>query len=76
MSTPYVALDRRGRVAIGRFAKGANMYTVEELGAGNLLLRPADVVTRDDQALANRPDLIARAKKVDTITSTDGLRPA
>lgn len=76
MSTSYVALDSRGRVALGRFAEGVEMYAVEELGAGNLLLRPADVVTRDDQALANRPDLIARAKKVDTISSTDALRTA
>jgi hypothetical protein len=74
--TAYVQLDSRGRAALGKFADGAEFFAVEELGGGNLLLRPADLVTRDDRALAARPDLVARAKKVDDITSTDGLRKA
>lgn len=74
--TAYVQLDSRGRAALGKYARGVEFFAVEEVGGGSLLLRPADLVTRDDQALAARPDLIARARKVDGVTSTDQLRPA
>jgi hypothetical protein len=35
-----------------------------------------DVISPDDRALVDRPDLIRRGKAVDALTSTEGLRPA
>lgn len=55
----YIEVDERGRTSLKRFMDTTHrFYAVERLGGGALVLRPAQLVTSDDLALTNRPDIL------------------
>lgn len=63
-TTTWTEIDKRGRVSLGQYLpKNVDIVSIEKLDDNSLMLRVADIVPRDDQALLDRPDILDIAKR-------------